>query len=378
MRPTGARVRIGRGESTVRPLPARPTSLLSLGVDRVREGPPLEELLVATSTDAFVVVHGGELAAEWYGDDLAESPQLLMSITKSFVGCLTGILAARGVVDVDAPVVRYAPELAVGGYAPALVRDVLDMRTGGRYVEDHDDPDGEVAEIARALANHDGTAPTLLALMVGTPRVATSGGPFSYRSLDTEVLGLVLERASGRSLPDLLQDELLAKLGLEHDAEMNVDATGAAHAGGGLSMTARDLARFGRMLLDGGSVGDLSVVPTAFLQDTRRGAPDSRDAFVGDIEQPGRDLGSVSPGMKVSTIYRNQFWVLEQGGRQLLGIGIHGQLLYLDSDNDTVVVKLSSWPRPRDPDAFTAGLECAMVAAEHLGGRPRTPSVLIS
>ena len=82
--------------------------------------------------------------------------------------------------------------------------------------------------------------------------------------------------------------------------------------------------------------------------------------------------------MKVSTIYRNQFWVLEQGGRQLLGIGIHGQLLYLDSDNDTVVVKLSSWPRPRDPDAFTVGLECAMVAAEHLGGRPRTPSVLIS
>ena len=71
--------------------------------------------------------------------------------------------------------------------------------------------------------------------------------------------------------------------------------------------------------------------------------------FVAGVERQGRVLGSGSPGMRVSTIYRNQFWVLEQGGRQLLGIGIHGQLLYLDSDNDTVVVKLSSWPTPQDP-----------------------------
>ena len=379
MRPTGTRVRVGRGDSAARVLPARPTSLLSLGVNGIGEGRSLEELLVATHTDAFVVLHADELAAEWYAaDDIAESPQNLMSITKSFVGCMTGILAARGVVDVDAPVVQYVPELAAGGYSAALVRDVLDMRTGGDYVEDHDDPGGEVAEIARALAREDGTAQTLLALVVGTARVATSGGPFSYRSLDTEVLGLVLERASGRSLADLLRDGLVGKLGLEHDGEMNVDPSGAAHAGGGLSLTARDLARFGRMLLDGGSVGDVSVVPTTFLKDTRRGAPDSREAFVGGLERQSRDVGSGSPGLRVSTIYRNQFWVLEQGGRQLLGIGIHGQLLYLDSDNDTVVVKLSSWPSPRDPDAFTTGLECAMVAAEHLGGRPRTPSLLIA
>lgn len=379
MRPTGVRVRLGRGDGAASTLPARPTPLLLVGVSSGGEGRALEELLVATHTDAFVVLHGGELAAEWYAaDDVAESPQILMSITKSFVGCLAGILESRGVVDLDAPVAQYVPELAAGGYGAALVRDVLDMRTGGDYVEDHDDPGGEVAGITHALVGEDGSAPTLLDLMVRAPRVATSGGPFSYRSLDTEVLGLVLERASGQPLLDLLREELLVKLGLEHDGEMNVDATGAAHASGGLSLTARDLARFGRMLLDGGSVGDLSVVPTAFLQDTRRGAPDSRAAYVEGIERHRSDPGSGSPGVRVSSIYRNQFWVLEQGGRQLLGIGIHGQLLYLDSDNDTVVVKLSSWPSPRDPDAFTTGLECAMAAAEHLGGRPRTPSLLIA
>ena len=95
------------------------------------------------------------------------------------------------------------------------MRDVLDMRTGGVYVEDLDDPDGEMADIARTLVNEDLAASTLLALMVNTAGVATRGGPFSYRSLDTEVLGRVLERASGRSLPYLLRDELLDKLGLE-------------------------------------------------------------------------------------------------------------------------------------------------------------------
>jgi CubicO group peptidase (beta-lactamase class C family) len=100
-------------------------------VNSVRDGHTLEELLVATRTDAFVVLHGSELAVEWYGaDDVAESPQILMSITRSFVGGVTGTLAARGVVDVEAPVVQYVPELAAGGYGAARVRDVLDMRTG--------------------------------------------------------------------------------------------------------------------------------------------------------------------------------------------------------------------------------------------------------
>lgn len=377
MRPSGTRVPIGRGDRAVRDLPAHPRPLLSLDIGG--EGHTLEKLLMATHTDAFVVLHGGELVAEWYaGDDVAHSPQILMSITKSFVGCLAGILESRGVVDLDAPVTHYVPELAAGGYGAAVVRDVLDMRTGGDYVEDYDDPDGEVAAIVGALFPEDEPVHTLHDLVTHATRVATRGGPVSYRSLDTEVLGLVLERASGRSLPDLLRDELLGKLGLEHDGEMNVDATGAAHAGGGLSLTARDLARFGRMLLDGGSVGALPVVPTTFLKDTRVGALDSREAFVAGTERQRRGLGSGSPAATVSTIYRNQFWVLEQGGRQLLSIGIHGQLLYLDSDNDTVVVKLSSWPRPRDPDAFTAGLECAMAAAEFLGGRPRTTASLIA
>lgn len=379
MRPIGARVRVGRGDSAVSALPVRPAAVLPLTVSSGGVTHTLEELLVSTSTDAFVVLHGGDLVTEWYGAaDVAESPQALMSITKSFVGCLAGILEARGILALDAPLAHYLPELAAGGYGAAMVRDVLDMRTGGDYVEDHDDPDGEVAAIVGALFPEDGPVRTLHELVTHATRAATSGGPFSYRSLDTEVLGLVLERASGRSLPDLLRDELLGKLGLEHDGEMNVDSTGAAHAGGGLSLTARDLARFGRMLLDGGYVGDLPVVPTAFLKATRVGAPDSREAFAAGTERQRRGLRSGSPGATVSTIYRNQFWVLEQGGRQLLGIGIHGQLLYLDSDNDTVVVKLSSWPRPRDPDAFTAGLECAMAAAECLGATPRTTPPLIA
>ena len=155
MRPTGTRVRVGRGDSAVRSLPARPTSLLSLGVEqRARRGTPWRSCSWRPApTPLWSCTAVSSPRSGTATTTSRRARRCLMSITKSFVGCLTGILAARGVVDVDAPVVQYAPELAAGGYAPARVRDVLDMRTGGDYVEDHDDPGGEVAEIARALVH---------------------------------------------------------------------------------------------------------------------------------------------------------------------------------------------------------------------------------
>lgn len=380
MKSAGARVPVGRGLGPVRALPPNPQQVLELEAAGPEGRAPIEEILRETQTDAFVVLHGGELAAEWYSDPaVADTPQILMSVTKSFVGCAAGILVGRGLLELDTPVTDHIPELVGTGYATATVRDILDMRTGGDYVEDYDDSDGEVAAIVRALFPPPEPVPTIMELVAQTPRVAAHEGPFSYRSLDTEVLGLVLERVDGRSLVEILGEDLLAKLGVEHPGTMNVDSNGTAHAGGGLSLTARDVARFGQMVLDGGAVGNQQVVPTAFLKDIRVGGPDSRSAFTAGVERQFQVLPAPDgpPGAAVSTIYRNQFWVLEQGGTHLLCVGIHGQLVYIDADNDTVVVKLSSWPTPRDPIAFTAGLACAMTAAESLGGQFRsTPSLI--
>ncbi len=137
-------VTVGTGSSPTRDLPSRDPApdVLGLSIPTVSGVPStIAETLAATHTDAFVVVHEGELVSQWYADPADETSQHpLHSITKSFIGSLAGILIDAGRLAPDAYASAYVPELLNGGYASATVRDLLDMRTGGDYVENHDDP----------------------------------------------------------------------------------------------------------------------------------------------------------------------------------------------------------------------------------------------
>ncbi len=329
----------------------------------------LGEVLSSTETDAFVALHDGALACEYYRAPVAATtPHPLLSVTKSMVGALAGILIAEGSLDPDAAASAYAPELIAGGYAGATVRDLLDMRTGGDYREGYDDPRNELAQLGQICGWWPRTDPTLphavrdwLATIV---RTAASAGPFSYRSADTEVLGWVLERVAGMPLAELIGRRLLGPIGAETDGRLEVDPAGQALASSGLALVPRDLARFGQMLLDGGAVDEAQVVPTRFLKDTYAGQDDSVAAFHARV---GATLGPDAP-FPPKGLYRNQFWVLEQDRRRLLCLGVHGQMMLVDGDNRVVAVKLSSWPTPQDPARFEAGLACLLVAADALGG----------
>ncbi len=382
MIPQGRRVPVDTGQAytdradavpglpgQARALPERPERVLDLMVRRV-DGSlvTIAECLARTYTDAFVVVHDGAIVAQWYATERDVSgAHALMSITKSIVGCATGALVGKGMLDPEALATAYVPELGYGGYAGATVRDLLDMRTGGPgYHEDYDDPDSEIAWLSRAVeAPWPGVpgapAPLLRDLVATAQTRAGEARSFCYRSLDTEALGWVVERAGGRPVLDAL-GSVLQPLGLEGPASICIDAAGVPQCSGSLALTARDAARFGLMLLHGGSVGAAQVVPAAFVKDTRIGASDSERALQARV---GQVLGS-GTGMRTG-FYRNQFWVPERGSRTLLCLGIHGQLVYVDSRHDTVVVKLSSWPQPQDPALFTDGLTCAQAIARQLG-----------
>lgn len=323
---------------------------------------PLAWRLTQTDTDAFVVVHAGRVVTQWYRTDAARTaPQAIMSITKSIVGCVAGRLIDAGTLDPEAPATRYVPELACGGYGPVRVRDLLDMRVGGlEYHEEYGDPDGELARMAHTVDGspvgyglHD------LVARIGWP--ATPGGPFCYRSLDTEALGWVLERAAGTTISALVS-ELLGLVGATGPVDVAVDLYGTMQSSGGLGMTALDLARFGLMLLRGGAAGDRQVVSAGFIKDTRTGAPDSTAAFAARVQRALAHTDVEIDTLRTG-LYRNQFWVPRPAGRALLCLGIHGQYLLVDPDTDCVVVKLSSWRTPQDPGRFSDSLECAGVAA---------------
>ncbi|MEU4292023.1 serine hydrolase [Kribbella sp. NPDC026596] len=332
-------------------IPADPAHVrtLTTALDPMVEATPVSRLDGSTTraggvftdtwTDALIVMHDGVVVEEQYLAGMTpHTPHLVMSVSKSIVGCVAGILADRGVLDVEAQLTHYVPEVATSGYGDATVRHLLDMRTGVAFSETYQAPDSEVRVMERSM----GWRPSLDSDPVGMYRYLTTlgtatdhGGSFTYRSADTDMLGWVCERAAGIRMADLVSSLVWIPMGAEQDADITCDPVGSAVHDGGISAIARDLARFGQLLLDDGG----KVVPAKWLADSWQPPADVREAFAGTDNEP------VLPG----GWYRNQFWfVPNHRGTALVCLGIHGQMVYVHRETRTVGVKLSSWPDPQN------------------------------
>lgn len=318
-----------------------------------------------TFTDAYAVAHDGVLVAEGYASTGGPAqPHAVLSVTKSVVGCVAGVLAGRGLLDVDRTVVDYVPELAGGGFEGATVRHLLDMRSGVRFREDYTSPYAEIRRLGRWVVEGStrsthgprGLYPFLATLRAEAPH----GSRFLYRSAETDALGWVCERAGGARMADLVSTLLWAPMGAEHDADLMCDRLGTAVHDGGLAATARDLLRFGLLLLDGGAVPDgtgemVQVVPARWLRDSWGVTSDLRSAFAASPAEHSFPGGW----------YRNQLWFRPgRHGDVLLCLGIHGQLLHVCRRTRTVTVKLSSWPEAQNPTY----MHNTLAALEAIGG----------
>ena len=347
------------------PLPASPLRPGDPAVRRLDGSTvTVADVLAESFTDALVVLHDGELVEERYAPGMTRSTRhLLMSVSKSVVGCVAGVLADRGLLDPQAPVTSYVPEAAGSGYAGAAIRDLLDMRTGVAFRETYTAPDAEVRVMERSMGwrppqpgDPAGAYPYLASLARGGPH----GGEFSYRSADSDMLGWACERASGIRMADLIATFIWQPVGAEWDAEITCDPLGCAVHDGGISATARDLARFGQMVLDGGRAAGRSVVPEAWLADVLAPPDDVRQAFARTDNEP------VLPG----GWYRSQFWVIPgPGGPVFVCLGIHGQLVYADRASRTVVAKMSSWPDAQHTGYLVSTLRACGAIAAGLSGQ---------
>jgi len=338
--------RISRGPRPVTPLPATPLPLGEIALDRVDGTEAIvDEVLDDTYTDAVVVVHGGRVVLERYaGETAPDTPHLLMSISKSVVGCVAGNLVEGGLLSPAHLVTDHVPELEKGGYRGASLRDVLDMRSGVEFSEDYTDLDADVRVMEEAMgwrpASHRQVPTSMYAYLTTLGGAGEHGGVFDYRSCETDVLGWVCERATKTRMADLVGELVWSPIGAEHDAEITCDGVGTAIHDGGMCATARDLARFGMMLLAGGEVAGRRVVPATWLRESWTVSPDIRDAFARSASGPYLPGGW----------YRNKFWfVPRQPGDVLLCLGIYGQMLYVSPGTGTVAAKLSSWPDAQSP-----------------------------
>lgn len=339
----------GTGPPSALPRDERPLDDLAVtGVDGVPA--TVAAFLEQTYTDGLLVLKDGGVAYERYFNGMDERTlHLSQSVAKSFVGVLAGILASRGVIDVNGEIADVLPELRDTAYSAARIRHLLDMTSGVRFSEDYADPHSDMGRsdvaagwkpVPRDAAPDVQWPKSIFELILTlTTREAPHGSRFSYRSIETDVLAFVLERESGKRLAQLLSEALWQPLGMEQDANMTVDSTGFALADGGLSACLRDYGRFGQMILEGGN----GIVPADWIETTR----------TGDHALFGAPYTAVLP----RGAYRNQFWVEDPQNRNLMARGVFGQLIYIDFDRQVVVVKLSSWPDFVNPAWTLATLE---------------------
>ena len=332
--------RISRRDGPVWRLPRAERDLSGARLQVGRRRVSLDRLLDETYTDGLVVLHRGKVVTERYMNGLTPSTtHLLMSVSKSVTSAVAGVLVERGLLGTDDLVTDVVSELRGTSFDGCTVRHLLDMRAGTRFDEDYENLKADVRVyeqiyLWRPRVNR--KLPTDITAYYATLKNnGPHGGAFDYRSVLTDVLAWVMERAAGARLADLISSELWGPMGAEFDAEITVDGHGNPMADGGICCTLRDLARFGQLLLHDGRRGHEQVIPRAWIRDTLTPDPDTVDAF-----KDTADAREFPPG----AFYRNQFWVVDPTGPVYMGSGINGQTVFVHAPADVVVAKFSTWP----------------------------------
>jgi len=302
----------------VRALPAHPVAL------------DLEAFLAETDTDGMAIVHRGRLVFERYGNGMTdETPHILMSVSKSMLGLLVNELQLPG----SQAATSFIPELKGTAYEGATLRHLLDMRSGIVWDEDYLATSGPIIEYRKATGWNPlgpGEAPWDLRSFFQTLRqTGPHGDAIHYVSPNSDLLGLIVERATGRRYAELMSERVWKKAGAERSAYLTLDRLGAPRAAGGMCATLRDLARVGQWLIE------------------------ERADFLAGLEQgdagawAAGDMAKYYPGMAMR--YRNQWYVADGEVPLVFGMGIHGQNLFIDRANAIVIAKFSSQAVPLDP-----------------------------
>lgn len=338
----------GTGEADA---PLDPAGLVAETVSLPGGKERIGDFLARSHADALTVMKAGTFVADWFAPTMdAGNRHIAFSISKSIVAVVAGALQEDGLLDPQAPVTHYVPEAAGSAYGDATVQHVLDMVVAIDIDEAYLDQNSPFGRYRKAMLWNPGGGEEGLAEFLCTLQrlPGDHGDIFRYRSPNTDMLGVILERASGRRMPDFLREKVFAPLGARGAVSITVDREGTCRSSAGISLTPRDLARVGEMMRQGGVAAGRRLVSEAWVADTIGGG--SKDAW------DKSDFHGLFPKGR----YRNKWYQTGEGA--YCGIGIHGQWLYIDPARETVIVRMSSQPDPvtdpfdRDNIAFLAAL----------------------
>ncbi|KND20720.1 6-aminohexanoate hydrolase [Pannonibacter phragmitetus] len=317
----------------VQPLPSMPVSLegeYTIGEARL----DLEGALEATHTNALVVLKDGNLVYETYRNGSDENTRFLtFSVAKSYVSTLIGLALADGhIKSLDDKVTDYLPEMKGSGYDGPTIRDLLQMRSGVDWLEVY-----EFGSDTQLTTVHDNSLVGYkyrwcdYAAKESKPGANAAERPFNYATLDTSVLGCILEKAVGKTGAEYMSEKLWKPAGMANDAYWIMDgppSVGREFFGAGLAATARDHARFGLMFLNQGKSNGNQVVSADWVKEAT--VPSEGNEPAGPEEKLG---------------YQYQWWTFPENDAYS-ALGLFHQYIYVDPTNNLVIMKATASPDP--------------------------------
>ena len=221
-------------------------------------------------TQGVLIIHHDRIVYEkLWGDFTSDRLATVFSISKSITSLLCGVAVDDGYIrSIDDPVTDYLPELKKGDpmWQKLTIRHLLNMRSGLDFDDTYSLTLKDLKRLnAMARLNY---GHHLMRQIRGLKFRCEPGTEFRYESMTSQILGVVVERASGKRYADYLSERIWKPLGMESPALINVDSkkNGMAHAFGGITLTMRDLAKIGRLYLDKGQWNGKRIVSEEWIR----------------------------------------------------------------------------------------------------------------
>ncbi len=314
--PVLAKSNVIEAGDTVFPLPKG--APLTIGTD-------VDTYMKAQRTAGLVIVQDGRIRLERYGLGFdGNGKWTSFSVAKSLTSTMVGAAIRDGFIkSLDDKVTRYIPEMKGSAYDDVTIAQLLTMTSGVRWNEDYGDPKSDVARFNEHKAEPG--VDVTVSYMRTLPREAPAGTKWVYKTGETNLIGVLVSKATGRKLSDYLSAKIWEPFGMEQDASWLLGSTGHEISGCCVQASTRDFARFGVFILGGAKIGGQPIVPDDWISKAT-----TRQA---DIGNPGRGYGY-------------QWWTYDDGS--YAAQGIFGQGIFIDPKRQLVIASNSNWPSAVD------------------------------
>ena len=318
-----------------------------------------KESLSMNYTDGIIILHKGKIVYEKYdGGLVADGIHAVMSVSKTFTGTLGAVLIAEGILDENKIAEEYVPEFKNSAFGNATIRQILDMTTALQYSEDYNDPNSEVWDFSAAgnplPKPEDYQGPINYYEYLETVKsIGEHGDAFGYKTVNTDALGWIISRATGKGIAELLSEKIWQPLGTHFDGYYQVDGSGIVFAGGGFNANLRDVAMFGEMIRNEGYFNNQQIIPASVIKDIERGG--NPEAFVKAGYTNLKDWS-----------YRNMWWITHNDHGAFAARGVHGQTIYIDPKAEMVIVRFASHPVAANAASDTYSIPAYHAVGEYL------------